>query len=217
MRTLAVPFLFPVLFVATAQADDATDRFKEQGKRQREADIKTLKADIEKAKAQAADAKKAVIIKGESTSVSINPSTGKQTYTFGSTKDRDDFVKKQGAKVSALDAKLKATEKAEYVTPRHPADEMKAGQVGQFVYPDNVTPSGGQPLQGEVFQVIDGGNMLVKTFNLTVWVQEPTTGLTDGAKVSLDGLYEVTGTKTYKAAVGTKTVFVLKPYKGADK
>lgn len=70
---------------------------------------------------------------------------------------------------------------------------------------------GGSPLndlqivtKGKIIQVLDDKALLVDAYDVTLWLDCPVDGLTDGDTIALDkGLWQYVGTETYKTALGT--------------
>jgi len=93
---------------------------------------------------------------------------------------------------------------------------QNAMKVGDFGRLDSMA-------EYEIAQIIDEGNMRLNVRNLTfrqarvdygdsynVWVKGNTKGLTDGTKIQIEDVFQVTGTKQYNTAIGgSKTVYVL--------
>jgi len=92
-------------------------------------------------------------------------------------------------------------EKAPFIRPRIVPKELKVGQIGGIAY------------LVDIFQVIDKRNMLIKASDTVIWLQGfDTAGLVDDGRIKLTELLEVVGTRTYEAAIGTNTIFVVEPF-----
>lgn len=123
-------------------------------------------------------------------------------------------IKENMQGVRLLTEELEKTAASPYVMPLlYVYGKLSIGNIGE---PRPPTYKSRKPIF-KVFQVIDGSNMLIETGDTMTWVRGiNTSGLTDGRTADLSGLFEVTGTKTYQATVGTNTVFVIEPFDNTE-
>ena len=133
--------------------------------------------------------------------------------------------KVQAARLAEENHRRTAADKIGMINP----DKLSVGAIGKLVYSteDNPFPCGGKTVVVEILQIIDSTNMLVCVIDdptliatagnraKKLWVRGVnTSGLVDGAGYVMTGVYAVSGTHRYKTTSrGTKTVFVLEPYK----
>ena len=94
-----------------------------------------------------------------------------------------------------------------------PGRSPTIGAIGRI----SASMFGRQPIH-KVTQVIDGQNMLIKSTGwarpwLDFWVKGVLTkDIVDGETLTIPGVFEITGTRTYETVLGgSKTVFVLEP------
>ena len=217
MRTAA--FMLFVLLASFASAADADvqKRYVEDGKKQKATDEVALVEKIKNDEASEAAIKKAKpnpAYKGKNGSFSSGTDkTGKKTLTFDyyDPKDKEKALKNVQDRITANKDALEETKKAEYVTPKLNPQSLEVGQVGI------VTVTGGNPVQYDVLQVIDKGNVIIKFGGSLHWLKTDTKGMVDGKRYALDMIVHVKGTKTYTATIGTKTVLELEEYKPTKK
>ena len=88
---------------------------------------------------------------------------------------------------------------------------LSRAQVGNIGYFTDGNPN--QPATVEVFQVIDGDSLLCRHDGRLFWMEVPTKTLIDGSFLHLNDVLEVSGTQTYKTALGgLKTVYRLEKF-----
>jgi len=195
-----------LLWLAAEPAPEVITKLIERGEQRREQLLKTLPVRIAETKADIGLMKRARI--GDRNGRIIS---GKQKrYEFTNAQARRDAIVRAQERVTELTAQLEAAKSGQFIRPEIDAFEVSAGDIGELRYPFYCTAAGSNSFP--VFQVLDERNVLIKTGKSIRWVSEiSTAGLVDGGEVKLDGILYVAGTKTYKSAVGTNTVFVLTP------
>lgn len=210
MKTVTAFVMFVSLAAFATAQDDAQKRYIEDGKQQKKADESRL-ADRLKMFADEEAAIKKSKADTSNSSPSFSSGTDKNgkkyvTFSYSHLKDKQEVLKKTQDNIKATKQKLEETKKADYITPKLNPLELTVGQVGIVTVSDN------QPVQYDAFQVIDKDNVIIKFSGELHWLHADTTGMVDGKRYSLDQIIHVKGTKTYKAAVGTKTVLVLEGF-----
>ena len=90
---------------------------------------------------------------------------------------------------------------------RIPLSQAQVGNIGFFT---DGNPN--QPATVEVFQVIDEDSLLCRHAGRLFWMEEQTNTLVDGSFLYLNDVLEVSGTQTYRTAVGSKTVHRLEKF-----
>jgi hypothetical protein len=136
---------------------------------------------------------------------------------------RDSFTLPE---IESLQMELGNLRKQDYIIPTLESGDLKVGSIGRLTVIEGWRVNTFkywplyEPLEVKVLQVVDKENMLVQLVNYMIdkgkevyWVQRDTNGIVDDQKITLDQVYEVTGTTTYQTAFGgSKTVFQLAPY-----
>lgn len=131
----------------------------------------------------------------------------------------------QAAKAGSADAR-------ERIQKQQDAFADSKGEPGELTVAGLKVGAKGWPsrIDAKVQQVIDANSMLVgiedartNSGRYTTWIMVkcPTAGITDGKfwrggqwkDLADTNVWEVTGTTTYKTLTGTKTVFVVEPYR----
>jgi hypothetical protein len=114
------------------------------------------------------------------------------------------------------EAKARAANPEPYI-PRLGVYSLQAGRIGRLRESVFHVPREQDGQQFAVQQVLDEGSCIASLSKgrgerEVIWLDQPTEGMVDGKTYATgDAIYEVTGTTTYKTAIGgSKTVFRLK-------
>jgi hypothetical protein len=96
------------------------------------------------------------------------------------------------------------------VWPPMNTHELAVGSIGPF--PQLSFRPGAN---AKLIQVVDPDNAIIRlggsdfSEKTNTWAKLSTAGLVDDQFVALEGVWEVTGTKTYRTALGSRTIFVV--------
>ncbi len=140
--------------------------------------------------------------------VTVDAATKERTYPSEEVKHHD--IQNDERRLKSLQDTLERLDKS-LPMPQLILDNLHVGAVGALEFPEGMI--GDRTPSFEVMQITDGTNMMVTMFGQRVWVSGVSTaGLVDGKKVELPQVFRITGTKTYKTAIGgSNTVFVFSP------
>lgn len=176
------------------------------------AKIASLKIQLKEAKIQLGKARKGTVDTGKPGII-----LGGKTIVYPSEESKKEEIQRCKDRIAEIEKEIVDTEANEHYVPEF-RNKLEAGNVG------TVSES------VRVFQVIDESNMLAEILlpveykgskgitrvefeKQMVWVSGvDMTGTPDDERVTLKGTFEVVGTKSYTAALGTKrTIMHIQP------
>jgi hypothetical protein len=131
---------------------------------------------------------------------------GHRWYSFDTAAKKKKFVADTESEILSAETSSKEWTETKNVVPRVDVQTIKVGDVGIIAYLHD-------PISVQIDQVIDGRSMLVSYGRTAFILNDKTTGLVDGKRLTLSTPFEVTGTQTYTTVTGgSKTVMVLTPF-----